>query len=99
MKSIYDMDKVSVLMDDYCTKREAEKHVKAGACIWSPEDFVKDFVMECDDPEEVIESLGCSSANEVLEKCKAGELRADCISSGFYRCEDDLIPYVITYVL
>lgn len=98
-KSIYDIDKVSVLMDDHCTREEAERHLERGTCVWTPEDFVSIFVADSDAPSYFLESSGCSSLDDLLEKCRSGILVADDISNGFYRDGDDLLPYVITYCL
>ena len=99
MGNIYDVNKIDVLMDDYCTRREAERHLKAGACVWTPEEFVEVWIGESDNPDETIESLGYASAESLLAACKSGQLRADCISNGMYKNGEDLIPYVITYCL
>lgn len=97
--NIYDIDQISVLMDDHCTEAEAERHLENGACIWSPEDFVSEWIENNDCPDDVLESIGCESAADALAKCKAGALRAADISNGFYRSGETLIPYVITYCL
>ena len=99
MKTIYGFDKIDVLMDDRCTRQEAERHLENGACVWTPEEFVAVWVGESDNPDEVIEGLGYSSSESLLAACKSGELRSDCISSGQLKDGDDLVPYVITYCL
>lgn len=38
-KSISDFDRVDVLVDNYCTREEAERHLKRGAAIFTPHDF------------------------------------------------------------
>lgn len=99
MKNIYDFDKAEVLMNDKCTKEEAKKHLNKGACIYTPEDFLKNYVCEFYNVDEALEEFGVSSLDDLLSACKSGNLSADCISSGIFYHEGKEIPYVITYCL
>lgn len=90
-----DEKNIAILMADHCTRKEAERHLQRGTSVYSPEGFVEDFVMACDYPEEVLEEYGCKTPDQLLERCKAGNLFADCISCVEYDGE----KYVIAYCL
>lgn len=99
MKNIYDVDKIDVLMDDHCTRQEAEKHLKNGSLVWTPEEFVGEYVANSDNPEETLEYLGCATMDELLSLCRDGKLIANDIANGIFRDGENEIPYVITYCL
>lgn len=90
MKTIYDFDKIEVLKADGCNEKEAEKHLKSGTTIYTPEDY---FSM-LQDFQEVAEEHEIEKIEQIIEKCKA-ETR----SGDTFFTEYGGVPCVIEYVL
>lgn len=89
-KSISDFDRVDVLVDNYCTREEAERHLKRGAAIFTPHDFWE----EIREDEEYKNALEVHNIDTIMERCKYSSYIHDI---GYGMLEG--VPYVIQYVL
>lgn len=89
-KSISDFDRVDVLVDNYCTREEAERHLKRGAAIFTPHDFWE----EIREDEEYKNALEVHNIDTIMERCKYSSYIHD-IGYGML----ERVPYVIQYVL
>ena len=89
-KSISDFDRVDVLVDNHCTREEAERYLKNGAAIFTPHDFWESIK----DDEELQDDLEVHSIDTIMRRCQSGEYVSD-ISYGTLKG----VPYVIQYVL
>ena len=90
MKNIYEFSEIDILKADGCTQKEAEKHLKNGATIYSPEDY---FSMLKDFP-EIAEEFGIFELEQVIKKCENNETSGD---TDFTEYKG--IPCVIEYIL
>lgn len=105
-KSIYDIDELTVLLDNrYLTRREAEKYLaESRATVYSPEDYIEmlrgsDGICLAETLEEV--EMTESEFLAALNEGKFGTALLDCVTNGVYKAEyDDAgIPYVVTFCL
>ena len=90
MKNIYTFSEIEIMMENGCTRKDAEEHLKKGVTIYSPEVY---FYMLQEFP-EVAEEMGISEIEQILEKCKSGERIGDTIFTEYRK-----IPCIIEYVL
>ena len=90
MKNIYDFNEINIMMENGCTRRDAEEHLKKGVTIYSPEDYLS---MLREFP-EVAEEMGISEIDQILKKCESGERIGDTIFTEYRK-----IPCIIEYVL
>ena len=90
MKNIYNFSEIEIMMENGCTRRDAEEHIKKGVTIYSPEAY---FYMLQEFP-EVAEEMGISEIEQILEKCEFGERIGDTIFTEYRN-----IPCIIEYVL
>ena len=89
-KSISDFDRVDVLVDNYCTREEAERYLKNGAAIFTPHDFWE----EIREDEEYKNALEVHNIDTIMGRCKYSSYIHDI---GYGMLEG--VPYVIQYVL
>lgn len=90
MKNIYEFSEIDILKADGCTQKEAEKHLKNGATIYSSEDYLgmlKDFP-------EIAEEYGIFDTEQIVKKCENNETLGDAVFMKY-----NGIPCVIEYVL
>ena len=90
MKNIYDFNEINIMMENGCTRRDAEEHLKKGVTIYSPEDY---FSMLREFP-EIAEEMGISEIEQILEKCESGGRIGDTIFTKYKG-----FPCIIEYVL
>lgn len=102
--NIYDFEQDDVIMHDIKSNRkQAQKYIKKGAVVYTPEEFVESLVgffemnfFSAEDQKEFLEdSYHCETLEELKAIAERGELHADDTTNGFY----EGYPYVIEYCL
>ena len=102
--NIYDFEQDDVIMHDIkCTRKQAQNHIKAGAVVLTPEEFIENLVdffemnfFSAEDQKEFLEdSYNCETLEELKSIVEQGKLHTGDTTNGFY----EGYPYVIEYCL
>lgn len=84
---------IAVLMEDNCTKKEAEEHLKNGTTVYDePLEYI-DSLQNCKLLEDALEDAECATKQEYLDKIRKGEIPD--ISMVEYQGHEYLIEYCL----